>query len=78
MNDPTSILERARRRGDAAGKSGVVAATTRRCACVLTLVLLFPTIGVGSTPGRETGAQGFTLQTASKSAWADTSAGADQ
>ena len=77
MNDPTSILERARRRSNTTGKEGVMATTTRRCACVLALVLLFLTVGVESTPGRETGAQGFTLQTTSKPARADTLAGAD-
>ena len=59
MNDPTSILEQARRRGGAAGKGGVVATTIRRCACVSALILLLLTIGVGSMPSRETGSTGI-------------------
>jgi hypothetical protein len=72
MNDPTSILEQSRRRNDAAGKRGIVAATARRCASVLALVLLFLTMGVGSMPSLETGARGLTLKTTSKPARADT------
>ncbi len=49
------------------------AATTRRFACVLTLVLLFSSIGVGRDLG--TGAQGFALQVAARPAQADTPAG---
>ncbi len=74
MNDPTSNLEQAQRRGGAVGKGGVLATTIRRCACVSALILLLLTIGAGSMPSRETGAQEFTLQTLSKPAWADTSA----
>jgi hypothetical protein len=77
MNDPTPILERARRRSNTTGKASVMATTTRRCACVLALVLLFLTVGVGSTPSRESGGRGFTLQTTSNPAWADTLADAD-
>lgn len=77
MNDPTPILERARRRSNTTGKSGVVATTTRRCAYVLALVLLFLTVGVGSTLSREPGGHGFALQATGDPAWADTSVGAD-
>ena len=48
-----------------------VAATTRRFACVLVLVLLFSTMGVGSMPGHEAGAQGSALQVASRPAQAE-------
>lgn len=67
MNDPTSILGHLRQQGGA--RKGT-AATARRGACVLALVLLFLT--VGSVPGRETGSQGFALQATSKPARADT------
>jgi hypothetical protein len=77
MNDQTSILERARRRSNTTGKAGVMASTTRRCACVLALGLLFLTVGVGSTPSRGTGGQAFTLQATGDPAWADTLADAD-
>ena len=60
MNEPTTI-ERA--------------ATTRRFACVLTLVVLFSTLGVGSKPVFGTGAQEFALQVAARPAQADTPAG---
>jgi hypothetical protein len=76
MNDPTSILGQVRRQGEGARKGGVAAATARRGACVLALILLFLT--VGGVPGRETGAQGFALQATSKPARADTLAGANQ
>lgn len=76
MNEPTPILERARWRGNTTGKAGVIA-TTRRCACVLALVLFFLTVGVGSAPSRETGGQGFPLQAAGDPAWADTLADTD-
>ena len=46
------------------------ATTTRRFACVLTLVLLFSSIGVGRDLG--TGAQGSALQVAARPAQADT------
>jgi hypothetical protein len=49
------------------------AATTRRFACVLALVLLFSSIGVGRDLG--TGAQGFASQVAASPAKADTPAG---
>jgi hypothetical protein len=64
--------------------------TTRRCVCVLALVLLFLAVGVGSLPSREAGAQeslpllpiffdhGLTVQTMGDPAWADPLAGADQ
>ena len=74
MNDPTSILGHLRQQGGGARKG--TAATARRGACVLALVLLFLT--VGSVPGRETGSQGFALQATSKPAQADTVAGASQ
>ena len=77
MNEPTSILERARWRSNTTGKAGLTATTTRRCACVLALVLLFLTVGVGSTPSRETGAQWFTLQATGDPARADTLSDAD-
>jgi hypothetical protein len=57
MNNATSILEQARRRVGAAGKGGAMvrrvrgkvmwANTIRRGVCVLVLVLLFLTAGVG-------------------------------
>jgi hypothetical protein len=57
MNKATSILEQARRRVGAAGKDGAMvtivrgklmwANTIRRGVCVLVLVLLFLTAGVG-------------------------------
>jgi hypothetical protein len=72
MNDPTSILEQVQRRSDAAAERSVMAATRRLCVCVL--VLLFLTIGAGSMPSREAGAQEFTHQAISKPAWAGTSA----
>ena len=49
------------------------AATTRRFAGMLALVLLFSTIGVGRDLG--TGAQGFAQQVAARPAQADTPAG---
>jgi hypothetical protein len=49
------------------------AATTRRFACVLALVLLFSSIGVGRDLG--TGAQGFASQVTVSRAQADTPAG---
>jgi hypothetical protein len=61
MNNPTSIR-----------KWGIIAATARRCACVLALALLFLTTGVGSVPNFGTGPQGLVLQTANKPARADT------
>jgi len=48
-----------------------VTTTTRRCACVLALVLLFLTTGSGSMPNLGTGAQGIELRMASKPALAD-------
>jgi hypothetical protein len=89
MNEPTSILEQAQPRTDAAGKRGVMTTTTRRGVCVLALVLLFMATGVGSVPNRETGAQksplgpipfdhGLTPQLMADPAWADTLANADQ
>jgi hypothetical protein len=47
-------------------------ATQRRCACVLALVLLFLTAGVGGMPNLGTGAQGIELRMASKPAQAET------
>jgi hypothetical protein len=49
--------------------------TTRRFACVLALVLLISTIGVGSKPNLESGAQGFARQAEARPAEADTPAG---
>ena len=72
MNDPTSILEQARRRGDAKEGRNVVTTATRRGACVLALVLLFLTTGVGSMPNLVTGAQGLEVRAASSSARAET------
>jgi len=51
------------------------AATTRRFAFVLALVLLFSTLGVGSKPVFGTGAQEFALQVAPRPAQADTPTG---
>ena len=51
------------------------AATTRRFACVLALVLLFSTLGVGSKPVLGTGGQEFALQVAARPAHADTPTG---
>ena len=44
----------------------------RRGACVLALVLLFLTTGVGSMPNLVTGAQGLEFRAASSSAGAET------
>ena len=51
------------------------ATTTRRFACVLALVLLFSTIGVGSMPDLGSGAQGFARKVEARPAQADTPAG---
>jgi hypothetical protein len=51
------------------------ATTTRRFACVLALVLLFSTLGIGSMPDPGNGAQGFVLRDAARAAHADTSTG---
>jgi hypothetical protein len=51
------------------------ATTTRRFACVLVLVLLFSTLGIGSMPDLGNGAQGFVLRGAARAAHADTSTG---
>ncbi len=72
MNDPTSILEQARRLGDAQKGRDIVATTTRRCACVLALVLLFLISGFGSMPNLGSGAQGLELRAASEPAQAET------
>jgi hypothetical protein len=74
MNDPTSILGHLRQQGGVSRKG--TAATARRGACVLALILLF--LIVGSVPGRETGAEGFALQATSNPAQADTLAGTSQ
>ena len=58
MNEPTT---------------GERAATARRFACVLAIVLLVSTIGVGRDSGA--GAQGFAQQIAARPAQADTPAG---
>lgn len=90
MNDPTSVAEQAQRRTDAAGKLRGMMTTTRRCACVTALILVFLVIGVGGMPSSETRVQesltvepghfvhGLTLPTFVKSASADTLAGAEQ
>jgi hypothetical protein len=75
MNEPTSILEQARRQGDTRKIRDVATAATRRGAAVLALVVLFLTTGVGSIPTLETGAQGLELGTASKPARAETPTG---
>jgi hypothetical protein len=72
MNDPTCIREQARQWGDAEEKRAFLAATARRCACVLALVILFLTTGVGSVPNPGTGEQGLELRMASKPARAET------
>jgi len=69
MNDPTTILEQARRKGVMAAK---------RCVCMLALVLLFLAASVGGVPNRETGGQELTLQFMGGPALADTLASADQ
>ena len=51
------------------------ATTTRRSACVLALVLLFSTLGIGTMPDLGNGAQGFVLRGAARAAHADTSTG---
>jgi hypothetical protein len=61
MNEPTTGVK--------------AAATTRRFACVLALVLLFSTLGIGSMPDPGNGAQGFVLRGAARAAHADTSTG---
>ena len=90
MNDLTLVLEQARRQGDVAGERGVKATAIRRCACVLALILLFLTVGVGRVPDHETTAQelsslklipldyGLTLETRIDTASADTLAAANQ
>jgi hypothetical protein len=90
LNTPTSILEQAQRRIGAAGKWGAMVTTTRRCVCVLALVLLFLAVGVSSVPSHEARAQkslpllpilfdyGLTVQSMGDPAWADALAGADQ
>jgi hypothetical protein len=90
MNDPTSVAEQAQRRTDAAGKLRGMMTTTRRCACVTALILVFLVIGVSGMPSSETRVQesltlepglfvhGLKLPTVGKSASADTLAGADQ
>jgi hypothetical protein len=90
MCTPTSILEQAQRRIGAPGKWGAMLATTRRCVCVLALMIMFLAVGVGSVPSREAGAlrslpldpilfgYGLTAQTGGNAAWADTLADADQ
>jgi hypothetical protein len=72
MNEPTSILEQARRRGNSRKRRDVATAATRRGAAVLALVVLLLTTGVGSMPNMETGAQGLELGMASKPARAET------
>jgi hypothetical protein len=57
MNDPTSVAEQAQRRTDAAGKLRGMMTTTRRCACVTALILVFVVIGVGGMPSSETRVQ---------------------
>jgi hypothetical protein len=72
MTDPTSILEQTRRRGVVKEGRNAVTTATRRGACVLALVLLFLTTGVGSMPNLVTGSQGLEFQAASKPAQAET------
>lgn len=76
MNNPTTILEQAQQWIGAAGRRGAM--VTRRCVCVLALVLLFLAASVGGLPSRETGAQGFGSLFVGAPALADTSVGTDQ
>ena len=78
MNGPTSILGQVPKQGGGARKEGLAAATARRSAGVVALMLLFLTVGIGSVPDRDTGAGEFTLQATTKPAQADTLAGTDQ
>ena len=78
MNDPTYILEKSRRWNDAKGRRNIVAATARRSACALTLVLFLLTTGFGGMPELGSGVRGLALQSANKPAQADTLAGTDQ
>ena len=89
MNDPTLITEQVNRRISAAGKRGGMMTTTRRCACVTALTLLFLVLGFGGVRS-ETRAQesltlepgifdhGLTLPTVGEPASANTLAGVDQ
>ena len=58
MNDPTSIL-------------GKTVSTTKRCACVLALVLVLSAAGVGGVPSREASAQESPLMGATDTSTVD-------
>jgi hypothetical protein len=89
MNDPTLVAKQVQRRISAAGKRGGMMTTTRRCACVTALSLLFLVLGFGGVRS-ETRAQdsltmehgvfdhGLTLPTVGEPASANTLAGVDQ
>ena len=71
MNDPTSILGQAQQLLGAAGNRGAMVTTTRRCLCVLVLVLLFLAVGFDSTPSGGTPilfGQGLTVGDGAKAA----------
>ena len=72
MNEPTSILEQARRQGNTRKRRDVVTTATRRGACVLALTVLLLATGVWSMPNVGTGAQGLELRVAGKPAGAET------
>ncbi len=90
MNDPTSVLGRAQQRISAARKPRAAATTTRRCAYMLVLSLLFLTVGAGGVADCETAAQeaaplklipldyGLRLETSVDPASADTLSDAEQ
>lgn len=90
MDDPTSVLGRTQPRIGAARKERAVVSAIRRCACMLVLVLLFLTVGVGGVPDYGTAPQeaaplkllpldyGLTLEASVDRASADTLSAADQ
>ena len=84
MDDPTSVLGRAQHRIGATRKARAVVSAIRHCACMLVLVLLFLTVGVGGVPDYGTAPQepapldyGWTLEASVDPASADTLSDAD-
>ena len=90
MNDLTPVLGQAQQRIGAARKPRAAVTATRRCACMLVLMLLFLTVGAGGVADYETAAQeaaplklipldyGLRLETSVDPASADTLSDADQ
>lgn len=85
MDDPTSALGRAQHRIGAARRERAVVTAMRHCACMLVLVLLLLTAGVGGVPDYGTAPQeptpldyGWTLEASVDPASADTLSDADQ